>query len=331
MNEKAGSASAGFTNLVTGMAIKCAFPELDVRYHQTQIQDPVHFAHRVVSENIVAPWLRDNDFDYAKSGWQTRTLERPKPYFLSYDENISQIKVPFLEAYNAIEEDGANPDDALAYLLFGQVKLRHSKKIDLIEPRIDDIGTIVGFFENHFFASYQARGASRLPVLAVHSLYRLVMPQIKRFEGLGLANLELHSAADSQTGSTGDIELKAIDGSVFEALEIKHNISISEDLIVDVSKKLISNKVDRYYVLTTHSECGQNDTIKAKCREIMERTGCQVIANGVLPTMKYYLRLVNNPEGIFPYYTALLKSETAISFEHRVKWNDIVLKSKVGA
>ena len=48
-------------------------------------------------------------------------------------------------------------------------------------------------------------------------------------------------------------------------------------------------------------------------------------SNGVIPTMKYYLRLVADPAGIFPFYTELLKSDTDIGFEHRERWNEIVL------
>lgn len=326
MNDKAdSSATAAFTNLVTGISIKVAYPQLDVRYHQTQIQISPHFNHRGVSENVVYPFLRDQDFDGAKSGWQTRTLERPKPYFLDYDENIKSVKTEFLGCYHALEERNADARNMLEYLFLGQIIRRNAKKINLIEPKIDDIGVIMTHFEAHFFSEYKSRGQSRLPVLALHSLYKLIMPELKRFEGLDLANLELHSAADSQTGATGDIEIKKDDGTVFEAIEVKHEIPISVDLVIDTARKLVTRQVDRFYVLTTHSNCGQTPEVAAKIKEIRERTGCQLIANGVLPTMRYYLRLVQNPADIFPHYTALLKVEPSISHEHRVKWNDIVL------
>lgn len=326
MNDKAdSSATAAFTNLVTGIAIKVAFPNVDVRFHQIQIQEPPHFNHRGVSENIVYPFLRDQDFDGAKSGWQTRTLERPKPYILTYEENIRAVKDEFLACYHALEEGGADAKTMLKYLFLGQIIRRNAKKIDLIEPRIDDINTIIAHFEAHFFADYKSRGQSRLPVLALYSLYKIIMPELRRFEGLDLANLELHSAADAQTGAVGDIEIKNNDGTVFEAIEVKHGIPVSLDLIADTAQKLVAQRVDRFYVLTTHKNCGQSDDVVAKIKEVRERTGCQVIANGVLPTMRYYLRLVKNPADIFSNYIALLKIEPAISHEHRVMWNKIVL------
>ena len=38
----------------------------------------------------------------------------------------------------------------LKYLFLGQIIRRNAKKIDLIEPRIDDINTIIAHFEAHF-------------------------------------------------------------------------------------------------------------------------------------------------------------------------------------
>jgi DNA (cytosine-5)-methyltransferase 1 len=328
MNDKAdSSATSAFTNIVTGLAIKTEYPEIDVRYHQVQIQVPERFSHRDVSEQSVFPFLRDNHLDGAKSGWQTRTFERPKPYTLDYEENIRGVKKEFLAIYDAIEERGEDAGSALEYLLLGQVVRRHTKRIDLIEPTIDDIDAIMKHFENHFFAKYTSQGAARLPVLSLYALYQLIMPELKRFDGLKLAELELHSAADSRTGATGDIEIK-LDESVFEAIEVKHNIAISMDLIIDSAQKLKTRRVTRFYILTTHKNCTPSDAMTQKMKEIKESTGCQVIANGILPTLKYYLRLVENPSDIFPFYTKLLKNEPAISHEHRVKWNEIVLPKR---
>ena len=328
LSDKAdSSATAAFTNVVTGLAIKVAYPAIDVRYHQIQIQDPAHFNHRGISETVVYPFLRDQDFDGAKSGWQTRTLERPKPYLLSYDENIRAVKSEFLQIYHDIEDGGQDAFAVLCYLMLQQIVRRNAKDIELIEPRINDIGTIVSLFTEHFFARYGSSGASRLPVLALHSLYSVIMPELKRFDGLGLAQLELHSAADSQTGATGDIEIKSEDGGVFEAIEVKHNIPITLDLVEDAARKLISRQVDRYYILTTHQNCNPDEKMLKRIKDIKERTGCQLIVNGIIPSIRYYLRLVEKPKNIFPFYVKLLKAEKSISHEHRVKWNEIVLQS----
>ncbi len=78
-------ASSGYLNVLTGMAIKAAYGDtVDVRYHQVQIQHltdrPAGFNFRGVSEHIIYHWMEKHEFHGAKSGWQTRTFERPKPY-----------------------------------------------------------------------------------------------------------------------------------------------------------------------------------------------------------------------------------------------------------
>ncbi|MCI2395597.1 hypothetical protein [Aliiroseovarius sediminis] len=320
------AASTALTNIVTALAIKSAYPDIDSRYHMVRIQKPVsHFSHRPVSENIIYPWLSKNKFDGAKSGWQTRVFERPKPYKPDYDEAIGAVKQEFLYCYKAIEEDGELASEALKYLVFGQIIRREAKRINLVVPKISDIATIIKHFENHFHSTYKSKGASRLPVLALHSLYRLIMPELKRFDGFDLADLELHSAADAQTGATGDIEIKNDDGSVFEALEVKHLQIVTSNMVDIASQKLIDRSVDRYYILTTHASCVPGDDILTQAKEVQESTGCQIIVNGVLPTLRYYLRLVSDPSAIFPHYVELLKSDTDIGFEHRERWNQIIL------
>lgn len=327
INEHGDSAAkTAFTNIVTALCVKAAYPEIDTRYHMVRIQKPKrHFSHRSVSENLVYPWLNKNKFDGANSGWQTRVFERPRPYMLDYDEAIGAVKDEFLLVYKRIEEDGEDAVDALKYLIFGQIVRREAKRVNLVVPKISDISTITNHFEKHFHSDYKSKGASRLPVLALHSLYNLIMPELRRFEGFDLADLELHSAADTQTGATGDIEIKNDDGSVFEALEVKHKINVTTNLIEIAAQKLIDRSVDRYYILTTSANCSPSDEMLAKAKEVQESTGCQIIVNGVLPTMRYYLRLVSDPSQIFPHYVELLKSDTDIGYEHRERWNQIIL------
>jgi hypothetical protein len=81
-------------------------------------------------------------------------------------------------------------------------------QVTLSVPKTQDIATIVTLFERHFFRDYKGfRGASRLPVLAIHAIYTSLVPELKRFQGCSVRPLNEHSDADSQTGSIGDIEV----------------------------------------------------------------------------------------------------------------------------
>lgn len=336
MSQMSQKASSGFTNIVTCLAIKVAKPNVDIRYHQVQIQSktdrPSGFNFRGVSEKTVYPWLSAHTFEVAKSGWQTRTFERPKPYMLDYDENIGDIKDAFLATFDEIEEKGASAAEALAYLVYLQLFHRESKKITLSIPKTQDIQLIVQVFKSHFFHKYKAsKGASRLPVLALYAIYSVMLQQLARYEGMVLKPLEEHSAADSQTGAIGDIEvIKVAAGGVFEAVEVKHDIALSEQIVKDAARKIMSTSVDRYYILTTNPNCEPDNTVQLLIAKIKTMYNCQLIANGVVPSIKYYLRLLSDPSAVLPKYVELLAQDKAIAHEHREVWNTLAIQNQPG-
>jgi len=331
LHTRAQAASAAFNNIITCLAIKSARPNVDIRYHQTQIQKdtdrPAGVNFRRISEDTVYPWLSRNRFEGAKSGWQTRTLERPKPYTMSYDENIAHVKNAFLSVFDEIEENGQPAYDALIYLIFRQVVRREEVKITLSIPKTQDISTIVELFRLHFFRPYKgSKGASRLPVLALHAIYSVMVPELRRYAGKTVVALNAHSAADSQTGSIGDIEVSDdTTGEIFEAVEVKHTLPIVEAIAADVQLKVMDKSISRYYILTTHSNCEPDDGAKKIIENIKTVYDCQVIANGVMPTIRYYLRLLEDPSTIFPAYVELLKSDKSIAHEHRTAWNEVIM------
>ncbi|MGS0571570.1 hypothetical protein [Xanthomonas oryzae] len=326
LSSKSERSSTGFTNIMTSVAIKCIMPAVDVRYHQVQIQKQTEhgagFNFRGVSENTIYPWLSNKEFNGAKSGWQTRTFERPKPYMLSYDENIGDIKASFLTAYDELSTKGADAFACLRFLLYKQVEQRAKKKIKIAEPKTTDISLIIEMLEKHFSGTYRAKGASRLPVLAFHAIYAVLVREMRRFDGKTLRSLEMHSAADSQTGAVGDIEVANADGTIYEALEIKHGLAITEKILEDVKRKIMDKHVDRYYVLTTHPS-GSEPGLEVTLRLIQAKFDCQVIVNGVKRSLWYYLRLLADPSSFIPEYAKLLRDDKAISFEHREAWNRI--------
>jgi len=330
-NKAAPPGSTGFTNLVTCLAIKSALPEYDIRNHQVQIGAP--FGFRTLSETVVYPWLDKHGFQGAKSGWQTRTFERDNPYTMDYPHKIiSSIRVPFLTCFDEVEEHSGDALEALTFLIFKQIELKERKKVASTNSSndystYDDIARIVSMFKRHF--AFRATGTARLPVLAIYAIYLIMMDQLSRYEGKTLQELERHSAADKRTGSLGDIEVAREDKTIFEALEIKHGKPITENLIIDCAHKIegVAYAVNRYYILTTHATCMPTPEMLLQLKEIARQTGCQIVVNGVLPTIQYYLRLLTEPSLVLPAYLDLLTDERAIAPEHITAWREI-LKSE---
>lgn len=322
-------ASTGYSNLITSLSIKAVFGEtVDVRYHQVQIQDktsrPAGFNFRGVSEDIIFHWMEAHEFHGAKSGWQTRTFERPKPYMMDYDENIGTIKEPFLIAYDQVETHKQSAFYALAFLLWRRLQLREASKVLLAVPRIQDVLQITKLFETHFFYKYRdSKGASRLPVLALYAIYTVLLDELNRFNGKHLKDLEAHSAADAQTGAIGDIEIVDDAGNAFEAIEVKHGLPITTAMVDSAKQKIRGSQVDRYYILTTHVQHEPSEDVLKEVENVKKLLGCQLIVNGVIPSIKYYLRMLTNPGAVLPAYVKKLAEDEAIGFEHRDIWNKI--------
>lgn len=137
--------------------------------------------------------------------------------------------------------------------------------------------------------------------------------------------MEEHTSADKSSGRVGDIEVRDKENRVFEAVEIKHGIAINAQLIKDAYEKFKSHPIQRYYLLTTAEEnLSDIELISKEITRILKIHGCQVIVNGIYPSLKYYLRMLDNPYGFIENYVENLKRDTAIKYEHRLKWNEIV-------
>jgi len=137
--------------------------------------------------------------------------------------------------------------------------------------------------------------------------------------------LASHEAADLRTGSIGDIEIADETGNIVEAIEVKHNIPIDTIILRKAVEKIVTSKVRRYYILTTHPSCA---TVDPNCvnviRDVYKKHGCQIIINGVIPTMKYYLRLFESPAQIISIYSENLKKDRKIKNHHLDEWVKII-------
>ena len=177
----------------------------------------------------------------------------------------------------------------------------------------------------HFESKYSADGASRLPVLALYAVYKCLVKETKRFEGKELLEIESHTSADSRSGRIGDIQIVDAKQKAFEAVEVKHGIPITSQLIKDAFEKLKTTQVNRYYLLST-SNIEKNDieNINIEIDRIKNIHGCHVIANGLIDSLKYYLRLLSDTSQFIAFYVGLIENDTALKFEHKKQWNSII-------
>ena len=319
---------AVMTVLVTLCTHKIVKPEQDIRYHQAKL--PNGFSGRTIDSKYITPFMKSVNFPAMKeSGWLTRSIEQPHALDLMFPGDIkdSAVKNAFLQLIDKVQCKGTSAEEVLKYTFKLLIKQRDSLNIELAKPHSLSIAAIIMLLEKHFTYHYTSPGASRLPTLAVYAAYQCMMGQVARYKDKTLCPLESHNSADSQSGRIGDIDVNNANGSSFEGVEIKHEIPITAQLVSDAYEKFKANTTDRYYLLTTaNMDSADWEAIENEVARISQIHGCQVIVNGVYTTLKYYLRLMNDPAEFIDRYVELMKHDETIKFQHKTKWNDLVSK-----
>lgn len=317
---------AVMTVLLTSVVYKYLHPEQDVRRHQQSINGG--YSGRSFDAKYITPFLRDKKFpSMAESGWLTRSLEQKVPYDLDYPGAIKpdNLKYAFLSVMDKVENGLIGAAEVIDYLLQGLIIIRDKHNISLARPQNLSIENIVHLLDSHFHSRYSAEGASRLPVLALYAVYECLIEELKRFEGKILLPIESHTSADSRSGRIGDIDVSREDGSFFEAVEVKFDIPVNHNIVQIAKEKIQPTSVERYYILSTVA-IDENDIQVIDCdiKQIKNTHGCQIVVNGVLPTLKYYLRLIDNPKKFINRYVDLLEKDRTIKFEHKTMWNNLI-------
>lgn len=317
---------AVYTVVFTSMVYKYLHPEQDIRKHQSSIEGG--YSGRTFDGNYITPFLKECEFPaMAESGWLTRSLEQKVPYDRNYTGAIKEpLKKCFIELLFEVEENGISAKDVIDYMLQGLIIQRDAKRTSLAKPQNLSINEIISLLDNHFHSKYKSHGASRLPVLALYAIYQCLIKECRRFDGKILLPIESHTSADIQSGRMGDIDVvNEISNTPFEAVEVKFDIPISYDIVDIAKKKIEKSKISRYYILSTKEVVDSDkERIDKIIRQLKNIHGCQLVVNGVKPSLKYYLRLIDDTKSFIDHYTDLLSSDKAIMFEHKQAWNNLV-------
>lgn len=327
--EASEAAKAVLTVVLTSAVYKHIHPEQDIRRHQSSIEGG--YSGRTFDSQYITPFLKAQKFPaMAESGWLTRSLEQKMPYDSNYPGAIrpSSLKQAFLTIIDAIEyADEPARESIIRYLLALLVQQREQNKVTLAVPRNLTIAQILQLLERHFTSSYKYEGASRLPVLAIYAVYQVLQRELNRYNNITLLPLESHTSADRRSGRMGDVDLVKEDSSPFEAVEIKFGIPIGLSMIETAYEKFMDTSMQRYYILSTSPIIeDEAEPIAQRIIDIKNTHGCQIIANGIYTTLRYYLRLLADPIDFLKAYTEIMLVDKAIKHEHKLRWNELVQK-----
>ncbi len=316
-----------FTVFITLAIYKIKHPEQDIRCHQTQIQNG--FSGRTIDTHFITPTLKKLGLpSMAESGWLTRSLEQPYPYNLYYNGKIGNknVKKAFLELINDIQENNIEPKSIIIELLKEVINIQEKNIITispLKNPEKLTINKIISVLEEQFSFNYGTFGGSKLPVLAFYAIYEILICEMNRYQDCVLKNLGSHTSSDRTSGSAGDIEIFK-GKNLFEAIEIKLDKQIDSNMLRIAKDKIIKYNPQRYYIL---SYIGQNTEeiveIENIVNEVKDEHGCQIVVNGVMPSLKYYLRLINKLDLFINKYSKLIEIDRELKVIHKKKWEEL--------
>lgn len=332
---KAETQKAVLGATMTSIVYKIYNPHQDIRKHQEGMEGG--YSARTFDTKFVTPFLKSKfpHFAMAEGAWLTRSLEQPAPYTLDFPGHIrnKELKTAFLKTLDRLETAHGIASNLLIALI--GLLVEESAQDDALfnKPLTSGdipIAKIIDAISQHIRYPYGKGvvGTARLPVLAIYSVYNLIMTDVRRYSGKILAPLESHTSPDSRAKTFEDVDVNNPDNSCFESVEIKHNKPITVDMVGVAYRKIKNTAIDRYYILTTH-EPNFND-YEAVMREIEKYKmthPCQIIVNGVIPSLKYYMRLMSNPQDMIDVYTQQLEFEyqraSGIKREHLRVWQEI--------
>jgi len=325
IGNKIESQKGVYTVLITLSVHKLLVPTQDVRYHQVSLKGG--FSGRSVDTQYITPTLKElNLTSMAESGWLTRSLEQPYPYDKNYNGKISnkQVRESFLEIVDFIENDPIGPQSVLQYLLSKSIEIRENNQIvlkPLPNPEKITIKDLIQSLTMFFNKNYETTGGSKIPVITFYTIYQIMIKEIKRYEGYNLENLGYHTTSDRTSKSSGDIEVKESSGKVFESLEIKYDVEIDSHIVRRVIQKIHLFNPKRYYILSSGGiKQDDYDEIITMVNELRITHGCQLIINGLIPTLKYYFRLLDNLNTFLVLFNQNISSDTELKLIHKKSW-----------
>ncbi|MEG2869541.1 MAG: DNA cytosine methyltransferase [Terrisporobacter sp.] len=315
-----------YTVLVTLGIYKLFHKDQDIRYHQEKLENG--FSGRTFDTKYISPTLKRLGLPAMnESGWLTRSLEQPYPYTLDYQGRIGNAKVKdaFLKSIDYIQNNYKNVEDGLRVVFYYAIKKQDENKVDIVpldNPEKITISNIIDILTEHFLTNYHTTGGAKLPVIAYQAMYSILVKELPRYSGCKLKELGSHTASDRTSNAAGDIEVIK-DNKVFEAVEIKLGREVDEFILRNAIEKIYKHNPDRYYILSTETISSSNKVILDRLiDQVKKEHGCQIIVNGLIPTLKYYLRLIQKPDEFLNVYSTMVAYDSEIKKIHKDKLNE---------
>lgn len=309
---------------LTLAAYKCVVGSQDIRSHKAE--HPQGFSARSFDTKVTIPFLISKGLPRSvESHWLSQTFSFGGPYLpgVKLRTQPAIAGALLIDVVNAVELGGVGTAfNVVVTLLERLIRIRNADKVVLTRPKDLPIHLVRTLIERHISKRYRTNGP-RLPQLALYAVYKVMIRTVGRYEGQTLEQLGRMKSADRKSGTIGDVVVSR-GGKRTEAVEIKHDQPIEFVHVMEAIEKVRAESVTRYYLLSNRGiKPGDKESIDQKADEFLKQNGCEIIVNGLLDTMQYYIRLLPDTTEFIFEYVNLVESDDDTGFEHRIAWNEI--------
>ena len=315
--------------LLTLATYKSLFPEQDIRYNKAEHVGG--FSARRIDSEATVPFLDRNSLPKnVETHWLSQTLSFAGPWKrdVKLKTQPKAVGPDLIDAVNLIEELTAE-DQADASFKIAQIVMvcliqeRNKGRVACAKPVGLTIGELIELLDGILGGTYKS-GKPRLPQVMIYAIYSALMDSgVGRYSDSTLEPLGRMKAADRKSRTVGDIVIRR-DGRASEAVETKSEVPITREIVATAIDKVKFEGVERYFILSTSGVMqNQEADIKKRIDDFRNSNGCEIIVNGVLDTIRYYLRLLPNVDKFMHTFVTMLENDIDLDYEHRIAWNEL--------
>lgn len=317
---------AGVRLLLACLLAKIHNPQVDVRKPYTEIGDPDAFSGRTYDERYITSFVHKYHLPCNPTTAFLTPALRNRNIVLTPDLNLvgrpPSLYKAILQLLADVHEGKVSPDDLLVETVRNLLIFRdeQNKRMQELKAGLQSLDKsvklssegIVVLIEQHLkFKQHGTRGSSRLPVLVVAAAYKAAADRL----GENALPLASHNAADSQTGSLGDLEITLVsDDKVITSYEMKTR-RVTRDDIDSALQKIdkTEKKPDNYIFITTDVI---DPLVQEYATSLYDEIGIEFVILDCIGFLRHFLHLFHRLRSQFLdiYQEFLLaESESAIT------------------
>ena len=270
------------------------YPKVDIRKPYTEIGGADCYSGRTYDEKYITSFILEHQLPcnpttaFLTPAFRNRnTTLTPNLDLLGRHPLVYQAT---LQVLDDVYTGKTTAEDVLAETIRWLVIIREEKRLRL-NTMLADLNAssgdvplaaemIITLVEQHL----KCENASRLPVLVVAAVYHAATLHL----GERVLPLEAHNAADSQTGSFGDVQIALVgDDKVVTAYEMKtRRVELND---IDFAVQKLNSRIDNYIFITTEEISKQ---VKDYAAKMYARTGgIEFVVLDCIGFLRHFLHL----------------------------------------